>query len=85
MQGPGWRQVWAERDTPLRLPRGPPLHANYTPRVLGVDDWSLHKGQTLGTILVDSERHWVVHLLLDDVADQIRRTMVGWFTRHLAS
>ncbi len=49
----------ASRDTLLRLVRGLPLHIDYTPRVLGVDDWSLRKAQVYGTILVNLERHRV--------------------------
>src|SRR5690349_9813939 len=33
-------------DTVLRLVRALPLPANETPRVVGVDDWALKKGQT---------------------------------------
>ena len=34
-----------------------------TPRVLGVDDWAIRKGQKYGTILVDLERGAVIDLL----------------------
>ncbi len=68
----------ASRDTLLRLVRSLPLHVDYTPRVLGVDDWSLRKSQTYGTILVDLERHRVVDLLSDRSAE----TLVEWLLRH---
>ena len=41
------------RHTLLRLLRRAPLPAAPTPRVLGVDDWSIRKGRTYGTILVE--------------------------------
>jgi transposase len=68
----------ASRDTLLRLVRGLPLHLDYTPRVLGVDDWAIRKGQTYGTILVDLERHQVVDILPDRSAE----TLVEWLLRH---
>ena len=41
------------RHTLLRLLRRTELPAAPPPRVLGVDDWSLRKGQTYGTLLVE--------------------------------
>lgn len=50
-------------DTILRLVRAMPLPRNTAPRVVGVDDWALRKGQTYGTILIDLEARRVVDLL----------------------
>jgi transposase len=41
------------RHTLLRLLRRAPLPAAPPARILGVDDWSVRKGQTYGTLLVD--------------------------------
>jgi len=52
-------------DTLLRRvkqPRPIPAPAR-APRVIGVDDWALRKGQTYGTIIIDLERSEVVELL----------------------
>jgi transposase len=68
----------ASRDTLLRLLRWLPLHIDYTPRALGVDDWSLRKAQIYGTILVDLERHRVVDLLPDRSAE----TLAEWLLQH---
>jgi len=49
-----------------------------TPRVLGVDDWSLRKGRTYATILVDLERRCPIDLLPDASADGL----ATWLKAH---
>jgi transposase len=65
-------------DTLLSGIRSVPLPEHATPRVLGVDDWSLRKGQTFGTILVDLEKQEVVDVLEGRGSD----TLANWLCKH---
>jgi transposase len=65
-------------DTLLRLVRQAELPNHESPRVVGVDDWSFHKGKTFGTILVDLEKHCTLDLLSDRTAE----TLAVWLKQH---
>jgi transposase len=65
--------------TLLRLLRRAPLPAAPPPRILGVDDWSIRRGQTYATLLVDLQRHRIVDVLPDREAE----TLQIWLMAHL--
>jgi transposase len=67
-----------EIDVLLSLARQYALPSCPTPRVLGVDDWAIRKGQQYGTILVDHERECVVDLLPDRTPEQLSQ----WLREH---
>jgi transposase len=53
----------ASGDTLLHLVRTAPLPDTPAPRVVGIDDWAIRRGQNYGTIVVDLERHTPIDLL----------------------
>ncbi len=65
-------------DGVLQLVRQCAPHQHPTPRVLGVDDWAMRKGQRYGTILIDHERGHVVDLL----PDRTPETLAQWLRDH---
>ena len=65
-------------DTLIRFIRNAPEPDIATPRVLGVDEWAQHKGQSYGTILVDLEAHRPVDLLPDKSAE----SFAAWLKEH---
>lgn len=65
-------------DTLLRCVHRVPLKPLQPPRVVGIDDWSWHKGHTYGTIICDLERHCPIDLLADRSADSVE----AWFKAH---
>jgi transposase len=68
----------ASAKTHLRRILHAPLRAVPTPRLLGVDDWAMRKGQTYGTILVDLEQHRPIDLLTDRSSASLER----WLRDH---
>lgn len=64
--------------TLLRLLRRSPVPDAPVPRVLGVDDWSIRKGRTYATILVDLQRHRIVDILPDREAETLRAWLIAY-------
>jgi transposase len=65
-------------DTLLRRIQQTATQQAPTPRVLGVDDWAIRKGNSYGTILVDLEREQVIDLLTGRDGDALRQ----WLQAH---
>lgn len=70
--------MFASRDIILRLLMHQPQAPITTPKVLGVDDWSIKKGTTYATILVDIEKQRPIELLLGREAE----TLSTWLKHH---
>ena len=65
-------------DTLIRLIRKTPEAEIETPKVLGIDDWAKHKGQSYGTILVDLEKHRAIDLL----PERSTELLATWLKEH---
>jgi transposase len=65
-------------DTLLRRIKQTTTTQAPTPRVLGVDDWAIRRGQVYGTILVDLERQKVIDLLPGRDGEALRH----WLNDH---
>jgi transposase len=71
--------VHTSPDTLLRLMRkASPDQQLKTPAVLGVDDWSIHRGQSYGTILCDLELHKTIDLL----PERSSQRLAAWLSDH---
>ncbi len=65
-------------NTILNVVRGIVPRADYTPRILGVDDWAMRKGVRYGTLLCDLELGAIIDLL----PDRDSQTLQTWLTAH---
>ncbi|GAC1555673.1 MAG: hypothetical protein NVS2B7_31420 [Herpetosiphon sp.] len=65
-------------DLLITLVRHRSIPEHPTPRVLGVDDWAMLKGQRYGTILIDHERGDIVDLLPDRTPGRVAQ----WLRDH---
>jgi transposase len=64
-------RMYVSADTLIQRIRQMQLPTPPAPKVIGVDDWAKHKGQSYGTILVDLERRSTIDLLPDREASSL--------------
>jgi len=65
-------------DTLTRLARNTALPSFPDPRIIGIDDWAIHKGTHYGTLIADLERQRTIAVL----PDRTRDTVQQWLKEH---
>jgi transposase len=65
-------------DTLLNLSRKVATATASTPKIVGIDEWAIRKGQTYATILVDLETRRPIALLLDAKLEMVEQ----WLKEH---
>lgn len=70
--------ILGSADTILRQVRALTPEPAPPPRVVGIDEWAIRKGQRYGSILVDLERHRPIDLLPEHASEPITK----WFEDH---
>lgn len=65
-------------NTVLNIVRAITPQVDYTPRILGVDDWAMRKGVRYGTVLCDLEQGAIIDLL----PDRDSQTLQTWLVAH---
>ncbi|MFC5537608.1 ISL3 family transposase [Rhodocytophaga aerolata] len=65
-------------DTLLNLSRKVAIATASAPKIVGIDEWAIRKGQTYATILVDLQTHRPIDLLPDAKLE----TVESWFKEH---
>jgi transposase len=73
-----WFEITSSGDTLLRIVKRTPIIHTTIPKVVGVDDCALRKGQRYGSIIVDQETHQVLELVKGRASEDIQ----PWFKSH---
>lgn len=65
-------------DTIIRMIRALPDPPQEPPKVIGIDDWALHKGHRYATVIVDLARRRII----DGLPDRAVETVTRWLKAH---
>lgn len=73
-----WFKITTSGDTLLRIVKRTPIVQTTIPKVVGVDDWALRKGQRYGSIIIDQETRQVLELVKGRASEDVQ----PWFKAH---